>query len=356
MTDYTKCQKHNLHKTWINNTKKAYLYERLSGDKVRCHLCPRQCIIPVNSVGFCKVRKNLSGELYALSYEKAVQITTEFIETEAIFHYRPGANILSLGNFGCNLNCMYCQNWNVSQFQFTSPDWIHTYSSNEVIQRAKKDNIEILSWTYNDPVVWYEYVVDTAKKAREAGLKNLFKSAMYIGQDALTELTKHIDIFAVSIKAIDEDYYTSFTKGDLLPVLSACEYLVKNHPEIHVEISNLVVTDLTNNLESYDKMIDFVLEKLGPEIPIHFTRFHPAYKYNHVPRTPVEDVALARERALERGIKYAYVGNVFDHEGLNTYCPNCKNMLIKRYGLKSTIVDMTGNICNKCGSNILLKH
>jgi pyruvate formate lyase activating enzyme len=343
-------KKHNLYLEWSDTRKEAYLYDKLDNNSVKCRLCPRRCVINPDNVGFCKVRKNIGGVLYAQSYGKATHLTIEKIETEAVFNYSPGAKILSLGNFGCNLNCDYCQNWAYSQFEYTPPEFIHEYSSNQIIDYAVKENIAILSWTYNDPAVWFEFVVDTAKEAKKRGLKNLFKSAFFLTSEAVEILAGVIDVFAVSIKAMDEDYYKKFTKGWLKPVLENVKLIYGKGK--YFEISNLVVTGITNNDESYLKMIDFVKNELSASIPLHFTRFHPDYKYMDHLKTPVEDVMRARQKALEAGLAYCYVGNTFNNGGLNTYCPNCKVLLIERYGLCTYIketLSMNGT-CNNCGS------
>lgn len=350
-------KKYNLHEDWNDTSKEAYLYEKLDGGKVKCNLCPRRCVLSEDKTGFCKVRKNIDGTLYAQSYEKATHMAIEKITTEAVYNFMPEADILSLGNFGCNLDCDYCQNWMYSRFEYTAPEHIHHYTSQQVIDMALESNTKILSWTYNDPAVWFEYVIDTAKEAKKHGLLNLFKSAFFLTEEAVKELCKVIDVFAVSIKAIDEEYYKKFTKGWLGPVLENTKYVFEQG--IPLEVSNLVVTDLTNNTEDYDKMIDFVLKELSPSVPLHFTRFHPDYKFTDGIKTPVEDVEFARNRAMERGLKYSYVGNVFESEGLNTYCPDCKELLISRYGLISHLeasLDDSGN-CKKCGckTGIILK-
>lgn len=349
-------KRYDLYLDWNHKDKEAYMYQKEENNKVRCGLCPRNCLIEENGVGFCKVRKNMGGTLYALSYGKATHITVEKIETEALFHYKPGANILSLGNFGCNLDCDYCQNWQYSQFQYTNPKYIHEYTIDEIIQTALENDVKILSWTYNDPAVWFEFVMDTAKEAKKYGIKSLFKSAFYLSETAVEQLCDVIDIFAISIKAMDERYYTRFTKGFLPPVLKNAKIVFNRG--IHFEISNLVVTGLTNNLDSYDKMIDFILGNLSKDIPIHFTRFHPDYKYMKAEKTPIEDVNLARTRALEKGLRYAYIGNAFEGEGLNTYCPECHELLISRYGLhtyiKEDAVDHNSK-CRKCGFQTTIK-
>ncbi|WP_196605119.1 radical SAM protein [Pectinatus haikarae] len=184
----TNSPKYNLHLKWNDTRKEAYLYEKLQNQKVQCGLCPRKCVIQSNSVGFCKVRKNINGKLYAQSYGKAAHVTVEKIETEALFNYAPGAQILSLGNFGCNLDCDYCQNWMYSQFQYTKPEYIHEYTTQSIVEITLKNNVKILSWTYNDPAVWFEFVIDTAREAKKYGIKSLFKSAFFLSRDAVIQL------------------------------------------------------------------------------------------------------------------------------------------------------------------------
>jgi pyruvate formate lyase activating enzyme len=349
-------QKHNLHLSWNDTSKEAYLYEKQAGGKVRCLLCPRLCVIAEGKTGFCKVRKNIGGTLYAQSYGKATHVTVERIETEAVHHYNPGGKILSLGNFGCNLDCDYCQNWMYSQFEYSSPEHIHNYTSRQVVDMALADNIQTLSWTYNDPAVWFEFVIDTAHESKKHGLKNLFKSAFFLTSEAVDELIKVIDVFAISIKAMDEEYYKKFTKGWLPPVLENTRRVHRSG--IHYELSNLVVTDLTNNDDNYDKMINFILRDLSPETAIHFTRFHPDYKYMASEKTPLADVMNACGRARAAGIKYPYVGNAFECDGLNTYCPSCGELLIRRYGLNTYIKPAIGDDgrCVKCGCQTPVVH
>jgi pyruvate formate lyase activating enzyme len=344
-------RKYDLHLDCMDTSKEAYFYEKIGNQRVQCGLCPRRCIIRENEVGFCKVRKNIDGILYAQSYGKATHITIERIEVEALFHFRPGEKILSLGNFGCNLDCDYCQNWIYSQYQYTPPEYIQSYSSQQVIETALENDIHILSWTYNDPAVWFEFVIDTAREAKKYKLLNLFKSAFFLTKEAVEELCKVIDVFAISIKAMDENYYKKFTKGWLPPVLENTKLV--HQKKKHYEISNLVVTGLTNNDDNYDKMINFILTDLSNETPIHFTRFHPDYKYMSTEKTPEKDVIRARNRALESGLKYAYIGNSFSGEALNTYCPVCQELLIERYGLHTYIKDsLDCNVCKNCGYQI----
>lgn len=326
---------------------------RTAGSKVECLLSPRHCKMNDGQKGFCGVRKNIEGTLNSLIYGKTVQLTQETIETEAVFHYAPGAPILSLGNIGCMLACDFCQNWKTAQVKYLDENEIHYHTPEQVVDIALQRGIQILSWTYNDPVVWFEFVMDTARLARQKGLKNLFKSSFFISIEAAAELCNVIDVFSISIKSMDEAFYRKLTKGWLPPVLEATKLVFANGK--HVEISNLLITDLNDSEDDVKRMASWVLDNLSDKVPLHFVRFHPDYKYTHVPRTPLERLYRAREIAGEMGIKYCYLGNV--HEWDNTQCPNCGHCLVKRYGLNAYITGITeDNRCQKCGmeSNIII--
>lgn len=343
--------KHNIQNEWNDTTKEAYLYEKLDGNRVKCNLCPRKCIIEKGKVGVCKVRKNIDGVLYAQTYEKAAHLAVEKIETEAIFHYEPGADILSLGTIGCNLNCSYCQNWALSQAEYASANVISKCTSEAIIKRAKENNIKILSWTYNEPAVWFEFVIDTARMAKKQGIISLFKSAYFLSEEAIDLLTEVIDVFAISLKSISDEYYRVHTGGWIDPVLNCIKKIY--HSGKHFEIENLVVTGLTDKEEEYLKLINFVLQELDCNIPLHFSSFHPDYKYTHLPKVNISDISKARDLAMSQGIKHVYVGNVFENKGLHTYCSKCQTKLIERFGLCSQILDTMDNAgkCKICGTD-----
>jgi pyruvate formate lyase activating enzyme len=325
---------------------------RTASSKVECLLSPRHCKMDVGQTGFCRVRKNIEGTLHSLIYGKTIQLTQETIETEAVFHYAPGAPILSLGNIGCMLACDFCQNWKTAQVKYLDEKEIHYHTPEQVVDIALQRGIQILSWTYNDPVVWFEFVMDTARLARQKGLKNLFKSSFFISLEAAAELCNVIDVFSISIKSMDEAFYRRLTKGWLPPVLEATKLVFANGK--HVEISNLLITDLNDSEDNVKRMASWVLDNLSDKVPLHFVRFHPDYKYTHVSRTPIERLYRAREIAGGMGIKYCYIGNVC--EWVNTQCPNCGHCLVKRYGLNAYITGITeDNRCQKCGmeSNII---
>lgn len=341
-------------KKWMLEERPARLSECLPNGSVRCHLSPRNCVIPEGGSGFCKVRANRNGKLVTLNYGKGVHNTEETIETEAVYHYAPGERILSLGNIGCMLNCGYCHNWKTSQARFVTDRDVHYYTPQQVVDSALRHGIRVLSWTYNDPVVWHEFVLDTAKLAKEAGLKNLFKSAFFISPEAVEELLPVIDIFSISIKSVDPEYYRKVTTGWMEPVLEATKQVYKAGK--HVEVSTLMVTDISDDESTAKKVSEWVLTELDSSVPLHFVRFHPDYKMNNSIRTPIPRLLRAREIAQSLGVKHVYLGNVNGVDATNTRCSECGSLLVTRYGLNA--INLGLNLkgeCKECGCNMHFK-
>lgn len=333
---------------WREQYQQARLEERLDGSTVRCHLSPRNCVIKEGKQGFCGVRGNRGGRLVTFNYGKGVHITEETIETEAVNHYSPGERILSLGNVGCMLNCSYCHNWKTSQARYISDKDVYLYTPEQVVDTAIRQGIRVLSWTYNDPVVWHEFVRDTAKLGREAGLINLYKSAFFITEEAVAELIPYIDIFSISIKSIDDDYYRKLTTGWVQPVLDATKQVYRAGK--HVEVSTLMVTGVSDNEETARKVASWVLKDLGPEVPMHFVRFHPDYKMRDTIRTPIPNLYRARQVAMEMGVEHVYLGNVFEAAGTSTFCRGCGKTLVTRFGLNAQMLGLDDRgCCTDCG-------
>lgn len=326
----------------------AKLQESLEDGVVRCHLSPRHCKIRPGQHGFCMVRANRDGKLVTLNYGRSVHATEETIETEAVFHYAPGDPILSMGNIGCMLNCDYCHNWKTSQARFVEDVDIYTYTPEQVVDIAVRHGIRVLSWTYNDPVVWHEFVTETSALAHEAGLINLFKSAFFISPEAVQELIPVIDIFSISIKSMDPVYYRKLTKGWIEPVLEGAKMVYDSGK--HVEISTLMVTDLSDDESTARTIATFVGEQLDATVPLHFVRFHPDYKMTGTTRTPIPRLEHARQVALDMGIEHVYLGNVYDNDATITSCAGCGHQLVTRYGLNARIVGLDGRgHCTSCG-------
>jgi len=340
--------------SWRDNPYPARLGEQLENDVVKCHLSPRNCKIRPGQHGFCMVRTNIDGKLYSLNYGRSVHATEETIETEAVFHYAPGEPILSMGNIGCMLNCDYCHNWKTSQAKFVSDGDVYYYTPEQVVDIAKRHGIRVLSWTYNDPVVWHEFVTETATLAREAGMVNLFKSAFFISSEAIEELLPVIDIFSISIKSMDPKYYRKLTKGWIEPVLEGTEQVFRAGK--HVEVSTLMVTDLSDNDDTARAISSFVLDRLSPEVPVHFVRFHPDYKMTDSIRTPIDRLDRARQVALDMGVENVYLGNVYDTDATTTYCKSCHQPQVTRYGLNARLIGVDDKAaCTGCGTPTTLK-
>jgi pyruvate formate lyase activating enzyme len=333
---------------WRDTHRQASLEEILPDGVVRCHLSPRKCTLREGQNGFCGVRGNRDGRLVTMNFGKSVHATEETIETEAVNHFAPGERILSMGNIGCMMNCSYCHNWRTSQAKYVSDKDVYYYEPQDVVDMALRHGIRMLSWTYNDPVVWHEFVVETARLGKRHGLMNLYKSAFYITPEAVAELAPHMDIFSISLKSMSEDYYRKFTKGRLGPVLEAIQCAFATGA--HLELSTLMITGISDNQETAREVSEWVLRELNPYVPLHFVRFHPDYRMTDTVRTPIAHLEAARSLALEMGVEQVYLGNVYDTDAANTYCRGCNALLISRYGLnaRSHGLDERG-LCRSCG-------
>ncbi len=327
--------------------------------KVECNLCPRHCKPHEGQFGYCKVRGTVEGRLHTFNYGMSVGATVETIETEAINHYAPGTRILSVGNIGCMMSCSYCQNWDSSQIRHLNPDAVREYTPEQIVQLCLDHRIPMISWTYNDPVVWHEFVLETSRLAQQRGIKTLYKSALYIERAPLEDLIPVMDIFSISLKSMDDNFYKRYTKGRLQPVLDGIRQIHGSQHRKHLEISQLLVTGLNDRMEDIQRTIDWVLGNLGTEVPIHFVAFHPAYEYTSVERTPVETLKAAKRMAMEQGIRHCYLGNVYEDKMSDTLCIHCRNTLVTRFGLTVEVcgIDPEGR-CRQCGkpSPILYPH
>jgi pyruvate formate lyase activating enzyme len=341
-------------KNWRSNYQQASLEELLADGRVRCHLSPRNCTLREGQDGFCKVRGVRNGRLVTMNYGKSVHPTQETIETEAINHYAPGAAILSCGNIGCMMSCSYCHNWRTSQAKHVVDSDIYEMSPQEAVEIAQWRNLPVISFTYNDPVVWHEWVVDTAREAQKAGIVTLYKSAFFITAEAIEELIPHIDIFSISLKSMDPHYYKKYTAGRLEPVLEGIKQVNKSGR--HLELSTLMITDISDNEETARRVTEWVLGELGPTVPMHFVRFHPDFRMRNTIRTPIPRLERAREIAIKMGVEHVYLGNVYDTPFSSTFCRGCGAELVNRYGLNARTkgVDLNGR-CTACGTDAHIK-
>lgn len=312
-----------------SNLHPARYYQKLGNDMIQCFLCPNQCILSPGQIGICRARKNVDGELYTMNYGKVVSMHSDPIEKKPLFHFLPGSKAFSIAAAGCNLRCLYCQNWQISQAFPWDIDSLQL-SPEEVVNKALESGAESIAYTYSEPVTFFEYMVDTAKIAKEKGLKNVVITAAYINPEPLRELCQYVDAIKVDLKAFDDKFYQKMTSASLEPVLQSLKIIKEEG--VWLEIVNLLIPGENDDEENIRKMARWIKENLGEDVPIHFSRFHPMYKLTNLPPTPVETIIRARDIALEEGLRYVYVGNVSYPEGEATYCPESGEVAIQRQG------------------------
>jgi pyruvate formate lyase activating enzyme len=312
-------------------SRRALHWEPVSPETVRCKLCPRHCFLKNGSMGYCGVRGAVDGALHTFNFGLSLTPSEEVIESEAVAHFSPGARILSLGNIGCMMSCIFCQNWDTSQIEHLDESHIRNYSPQALVDLCLEHQIKIISWTYNDPVVWHEFVLETSALARKHGLLILYKSAFYIEAAPVDELIECVDIFSISLKSVSDQFYRQSTGATLAPVLRRIEQVARSGR--HLELSYLMIPGLNDGDEDVSKLMDWVLAHVGAEVPLHLVAFHPAYHYTQVERTRQSALVAARDLALAKGLRYVYLGNT--QQVGDTVCPGCGALLVSRYGLIS---------------------
>lgn len=327
----------------------------LSANRVECTLCPRHCKPHNGQMGYCGVRGAVDAALHTFNFGLALAATEEVIETEAVNHFSPGVRILSLGNVGCMMSCSFCQNWETSQIKHLDQKQVRHYTPQQLVDICLQNEIGVISWTYNDPVVWQEFVVATSRLAQANGIKTLYKSAFYIEQAAVAELIECIDIFSISLKSLSESFYKKITKGELKPVLDRIKQVAASGR--HLEISQLLIPELNDKDEDILRTIDWVYDNVGVDVPLHFVAFHPAYKYTKVGRTELSLLERARKMAYAKGMRHVYLGNTHVPDLNNTHCSHCQALQVRRYGLHAEPmnIDEHGN-CSQCGTASIIKH
>jgi len=315
---------------------------------VRCRLCPHNCIIREGKRGLCKVRENRNGTLYTLVYASCSSANVDPIEKKPLFHFYPGSLVFSLSTVGCNLKCLHCQNYSISQ---VAPEeaFLYEIPPEKAVEEALKSS-DGIAFTYNEPTIWWEYAYDTSKIAKKNGLYTVFVTNGYINEEPLREIAPYLDAANVDIKAMDDEFYRKITKARLQPVLDAAK--LYKELGIHLEMTYLVIPTKNDDEWQIKKFIEWVLNEFGDEQVIHFTAFYPAYKMMNVPPTPLKKLIQAYEMAKQHGLKYVYLGNVPHGEYENTYCPKCGNLLIERHGFNARIVGIKNGRCSKCGAKL----
>jgi pyruvate formate lyase activating enzyme len=318
---------------------------------VQCNLCPHLCILSPESRGICRDRINKNNKLFTLVYGNPCAVHNDPIEKKPLFHFLPGSLTYSIATAGCNLSCKNCQNWEISQ---SRPE--DTQNVDMMPEKAVENALNLgsasISYTYTDPVVFYEYTLDTAKLAHKAGLKNVLVTAGYINEEPLKKLLPYIDGAHIDLKSFRNETYISNSGATLEPVLNTIKILKKE--DVWFEIINLIVPSLNDSTEEYQEMMQYLKKNIGTDNPIHLSRFHPAYKLTNLQPTPVDTLNSFRDIALQNGMKYVYIGNVPDtiNASKDTLCPQCEKAVIERLGYSIKQNNLTNGVCNFCGYKI----
>jgi pyruvate formate lyase activating enzyme len=323
----------------------AKFYEKQPYKKVKCRLCPRECVIDDRERGYCGVRENRGGTYYTLVHSRVGTAHIDPIEKKPFFHFCPGAMAFSVATAGCNVNCKMCQNWEISQVR---PEQVRsTYlPPKKVAETARQYRCAAIAYTYSEPVVFYEYMADTADAGHAVGVKSVVVTGGYIQQDPLKELCRRVDAIKVDLKAFSEKFYKEVVNGEMKPVLDALVTMRKLG--MWTEIVYLVVPTLNDSEQEFKGLARWVKSELGPDVPVHFSRFHPEYLLKNLPPTPLNTLERAKAVCDAEGLHFVYLGNVPGHPAENTYCPKCKRAVVERTGFTVNGMHIENGKCTYC--------
>ena len=323
----------------------AKFYEKLPYKKIKCELCPRECVIDDRERGYCGVRENRGGKYYTLVHSRIAAAHVDPIEKKPLFHFLPGTLAFSVATAGCNVNCKMCQNWDISQ---SRPEQVRAayFPPRMLADAARQNGCPEVAFTYSEPVVFYEYVLDAADAAREAGLKSVVISGGYIQQEPLKLLCKRVDAVKIDLKGYSEKFYKEVVNGELKPVLDALAAIRRLGR--WTEIVYLVIPTLNDSDAEFTGLARWIKAELGVDVPVHFTRFHPDYLLKNLPPTPVKTLERAKAIADAEGLQFVYVGNVPGHPAENTRCPGCKRMVVERAGFTIEALHIEKGKCGFC--------
>ncbi len=320
-------------------------YTPMEGNLVQCTLCPRGCVVPDGGRGMCEVRENQGGKYYSMVYGNPCAVNNDPIEKKPFFHVLPATLSFSIATAGCNLDCKFCQNWEISQ---TVPEKSYNYDlpPEKVVEMALHYESRSIASTYVEPTIFFEYMLAVGKEARRQGILNVMHSNGFIAREPLDALIPHLDAACIDLKGASETYYQDMTGGRMAPVLATLKRLVE--AGVHTETVTLVIPGRNDSEADLRRMCRWVRDELGEDTPMHFSRFHPMYKLNNVAPTPVETLELARSIAMDVGLHYAYIGNVPGNDGANTYCPSCGEIVMRRMTYETEKVALENGRCTHC--------
>lgn len=324
-------------------------YTPLDDKAIQCDLCPHECEVDEGERGICEARENIKGKYYSLVYGNPCSLNVDPTEKKPFYHVLPTTKSFSIATAGCNFDCKFCQNWQISQAR---PEETINYlaTPGEIVKLAIKYNCTSIASTYVEPTVFMEYMLEIGRLTRPYPLLKVMHSNGFINPKPLDDLCKYLDAACIDLKAITESFYRDVSEGRLQPVLDTLKQLKANG--VHTELVNLVIPGKNDDPDQVRKMVRWIASELGPDVPLHFSRFYPLYKLKSIPPTSIQSLEQIRKIALAEGLNYVYLGNVPEHPGGHTYCPKCKKMLIKRIGYNVKVLSMDSGSCRFCGHPI----
>ncbi|MBM4247974.1 MAG: AmmeMemoRadiSam system radical SAM enzyme [Euryarchaeota archaeon] len=330
--------------------KEAMHYSALEGGKVRCGLCPHGCTIADGKRGICGVRENRAGRLFSLVYGRYSSAHPDPIEKKPLYHFHPGSTALSFGTLGCNLRCLHCQNWEISQSRDADFGELGELRAADIGEWAGRTGSEGVAWTYNEPTIWHEFALEGSIEARKRGLYTVYVTNGYISEAPLREIGARLDAANVDVKAFTEKFYKEVSGARLQPVLDACK--LYRELRVHLELTYLIIPTKNDSAGEMERFCRWVVKELGPDVPVHFSRFHPDYRLGDVGPTPVKKVVEAWEIGRRAGLEYVYGGNVPRGDYDNTLCPGCGSLLIERSGFHAEVTGLRDGRCQNCGTAV----
>jgi pyruvate formate lyase activating enzyme len=336
-------------KKGLIKTKLSPYFTPLDGGEIQCELCPRRCRVSPGERGSCRARENRGGRYYSLVYGNPCVINLDPVEAEPFFHVLPGTNSVTISTAGCNFQCKFCENWEISQ---AYPEDVYSYEipPEIMVKRAEQMRARSITYTYAEPTIFFEYMLDVCAHAKEAGLLNLIHSNGFINPRPLRDLCKVLDAAHIDLKGFTETFYRDLCTGEMGPVLETMKILKQE--EIHLEITNLVIPFKNDDISTMKEMFLWIKKELGGDTPLHLSRFYPRHKLKKLPPTPISTLEKARETALSCGLEYVYIGKVPGHEAWNTFCPKCSNIIIQRTGYMIGEMHLNDGRCEYCGNRI----
>ncbi|MBU7033820.1 MAG: AmmeMemoRadiSam system radical SAM enzyme [Theionarchaea archaeon] len=329
-------------------SREGYHYITL-GDYVQCQICPNQCVLREGVRSVCRNKTNYKGTLYTLAYGNPCAVHVDPVEKKPLFHFLPSSSVYSVATAGCNFRCLNCQNWEISQKSPEETTNMELFPEN-VVMKAEQAGCQCVGYTYSEPTAWYEYMYDTARIASQRRIKNIWVTNGYMNEQPLRDLCQYLDAANVDVKSFDERIYHELNSGMLQPVLNTLKILKEEG--VWIEMTNLVIPTWTDDLDMIREMCQWLYENLGPDYPLHFSRFHPDYKLQHLPPTPIEILKEAHTIAEEEGLHYVYIGNVPGVEEQSTVCPSCQRVVVERNGFFIVQMHIQNGACEFCGETV----